>query len=116
MSPVRPRNVFEAVPERAAAAPAEFVEHLAGGDGARVERIVSHGHASPPGFWYDQPQTEWVLLVTGRARLRFHPDRILELEPGDHLVIPAHERHRVEWTDPDCETVWIAVFLPAAAG
>ena len=113
MPPIRPRKIFDAVPEVAAAASTEFVERLAQGGGARVERIVSHGHASPPGFWYDQPETEWVLLVAGRARLRFHPDRIVELEPGDHLLIPAHERHRVEWTDPDGATIWLAVFLPA---
>ena len=106
------RNLFGAIPD-AAAGQAEFVERLAGTDGARVERIVSRGHASPPGFWYDQAETEWVLLVAGSARLRFDPERVLTLQPGDHVVIAPHMRHRVEWTDPAVETIWIAVFLPA---
>jgi cupin 2 domain-containing protein len=112
MPPVDARNLFAAIPE-AVPGQAEFVERLAGANGARVERIVSRGHASPPGFWYDQAETEWVLLVAGRARLRFDPERVLELGPGDHVVIAPHARHRVEWTDPAVATVWIAVFLPA---
>jgi cupin 2 domain-containing protein len=109
--PTIPRqNLLRAIPADLAAR-AELVEALARGAGARVERIVSRGHASPPGFWYDQPEIEWVLLVSGRARLCFEPDRIVELRPGDHLTIPPHARHRVEWTDPDHDTVWVAVFL-----
>jgi cupin 2 domain-containing protein len=76
----------------------------------RVERIVSHGHASPHGFWYDQARPEWVVLLTGAARLQFEgEDRPVELLPGDHVAIPAHKRHRVEWTKPDEPTVWLAV-------
>src|SRR5947209_7376229 len=76
----------------------------------RIERIVSHGHASSPGFWYDQDQAEWVPLLGGAAVLVFeeHADPI-RLEPGDHILIPAHVRHRVEWTSPDEPTVWLAV-------
>lgn len=88
----------------------EWSERLAGNEHARVERIVSHGHASPPGFWYDQEESEWVTVVQGRARLRFADGAIVELEVGDHVTIPPHTRHRVEWTTPDEETVWIAVF------
>ncbi len=104
------RSVLASIPPDLAARP-ELSEVLAQDAHARVERIVSRGHASPPDFWYDQAETEWVLLVAGRARLRFHPDRVLELKAGDHVLIPAHARHRVEWTDPSCETVWIAVFF-----
>ena len=89
----------------------EWTERLAGNAHARVERIVSHGHASPPGFWYDQSENEWVALVKGRARLRFAQGEIVELGVGDHITIPAHTRHRVEWTTPDEETVWLAVFF-----
>jgi cupin 2 domain-containing protein len=79
--------------------------------GIRIERIVSFGQASPPGFWYDQAQAEWVLLLAGAARLRFadeDEDRVLG--PGDHVHIAAHRKHRVEWTDPGQPTVWLAVF------
>jgi cupin 2 domain-containing protein len=76
----------------------------------RIERIVSTGQASPPGFWYDQPWDEWVALLAGAARLRFENepgDR--ELCPGDHVFIPAHARHRVEWTSAQPPTLWLAV-------
>ena len=75
----------------------------------RIERIVSRGQASPPGFWYDQETNEWVLLVKGSALLRFFDGREIALTPGDHLLIPRHVRHRVERTDPEGETVWLAV-------
>lgn len=76
----------------------------------RIERIVSAGHASPDGFWYDQDEHEWVLLVKGAARLRFEDDdATIELRSGSFINIPAHRRHRVEWTDPDRPTVWLAI-------
>ena len=74
----------------------------------RIERIVSQGHASPEDFWYDQDQHEWVVLLKGAARLRFE-DEIVEMRPGDFVNIPAHKKHRVEWTTPDEPTVWLAV-------
>src|SRR5579862_1699515 len=89
----------------------EIVEFLAGGEAVRIERIVSHGQASPPGFWYDQDDNEFVVLLAGAARLRFADDpRVVSLAPGDALDIAAHRRHRVEWTDPTRPTVWLAVF------
>jgi cupin 2 domain-containing protein len=78
--------------------------------GVRIERIVSHGHTSPDGFWYDQPQGEWVALLQGAARLQFE-DREVALSPGDSLFIPAHQKHRVAWTTPDGPSVWLAVFI-----
>jgi len=79
----------------------------------RIERIVSRGHSSPPGFWYDQEDNEWVLVLTGRARLRFAADEgLIELGVGDCYEIAAHRKHRVEWTDPDQDTIWLAVFFP----
>lgn len=93
-----------------AAAPEEIVSVLAAGEGARIERIVSTGQATPEGQWYDQDRPEWVLLLSGAARLRFaEPEALVALRPGDHLTIPARCRHRVEWTDPDGPTVWLAV-------
>ncbi len=90
--------------------PEELIETLTAGKGARIERIVSRGHVSPEGFWYDQPQSEFVLLVAGGARLRIEGEQgVIALEPGDYLQLEAHQRHRVEWTDPSCDTIWLAV-------
>jgi cupin 2 domain-containing protein len=76
----------------------------------RIERIVSRGHASPEGFWYDQDHPEFVMVVRGSAGLRSeNEDEVVILESGDYMVLDAHVRHRVEWTDPTCETVWLAV-------
>ena len=101
------RNLFADLPADLAE---ERFEALLERTGLRIERIVSKGHASPPGFWYDQAQSEWVLLLQGSAGLRLdgHPE-VLVLRPGDCLNIPAHLRHRVEWTDATVETIWLAV-------
>jgi cupin 2 domain-containing protein len=94
----------------------ECVEVLAQRDGVRIERIVSRGHASPEGFWYDQPEHEWVTIISGAATLEFRdPDERLELKPGGHVLIPARRQHRVAWTAPEEETVWLVVFFAAAA-
>jgi cupin 2 domain-containing protein len=82
--------------------------------GARIERIVSTGQASPPGFWYDQEQAEWVLLLSGSAGLLIEgEDAPRVLGPGDYVEIPARKKHRVEWTDPKEPTVWLAVHARA---
>ena len=86
-----------------------FEELLRGGD-FKLERIVSTGQTTPDGQWYDQETGEWVLLISGAARLRFEDDtEPIEMRPGDYVDVPAHARHRVEWTDPDQETVWLAL-------
>ena len=89
--------------------PEELVETLVESSTVRVERIVSTGHASPEGFWYDQPQREFVLVVQGRARLEFDDGETLSLESGGWVDIPAHRRHRVASTDSEEPTVWLAV-------
>ena len=89
---------------------AEYVAALFTRPGLRLERIVSLGQASPPGFWYDQPEGEWVLLLAGAARLRFADETEARLlGPGDWLDIAPHRRHRVDWTDPESPTLWLAV-------
>lgn len=103
-------NVFEGVPGEL---PEELVEVLAEGAGVRVERIVSRGHVTPPGEWYDQAEDEFVLLVQGEARLDFEGGRKLEMKEGDWLVIPARQKHRVGWTSEGESTVWLAVFFSA---
>ena len=99
-------NLFADLPTKL---PDELVQVLVAGDAVSIERIVSQGHPSPEGYWDDQKQNEFVLLVTGVARLRFEDDMV-ELNPGDWLDIPAHRKHRVEWTTPDEQTIWLAVF------
>ena len=90
----------------------EAVATLLKGNGVRLERIVSHGQASPAGFWYDQDESEWVLVVAGRARLTVEGEaESRELHAGDSLFLPAHCRHRIAWTDPDQPTVWLTVFV-----
>jgi len=101
-------NLLRDLPEARAA---EIAERLAGGAAVRIERIVSHGQASPPGFWYDQDEAEFVVLLAGAARLRFADGEVVALGPGDWLDIAPHHRHRVEWTQPDAPTVWLAVFF-----
>lgn len=78
----------------------------------RIERIVSTGQASPPGFWYDQEQAEFVVVLAGRAGLLIEGETMPRaLGPGSYVHLPAHCRHRVEWTDPATPTVWLAVHV-----
>lgn len=89
----------------------EQIATLASATEMRIERIVSYGHCSPPDFWYDQEEDEWIILLSGAAALTFDDGNPPQsLQPGDYLLIPAGERHRVAWTAPDRETVWLAVF------
>jgi cupin 2 domain-containing protein len=95
--------------------PEELVEILVESPQVRIERIVSTGHASPVGYWYDQAEAEWVGVLQGEAKLLLEgDDEPLHMRPGDHVLIPAHRKHRVEWTIPDESTVWLAVFFRAA--
>jgi cupin 2 domain-containing protein len=88
----------------------EIFQEIIQGKEFRLERIISLGHATPVGQWYDQEQHEWVVLLTGAAGLRFEGEEGLRvLHPGDFLNIPAHTRHRVEWTDEKQHTVWLAL-------
>ena len=76
----------------------------------RIERIVSTGQTSPPGFWYEQTDDEFVVLLAGAARLRFEAgDVAVDMKPGDWVEIPAHVRHRVEATQSEPPTVWLAM-------
>lgn len=99
-------NLFTDLPS---SLPVELFTTLLDAANLRIERIVSHGHASPEGFWYDQDQHEWVVVLQGAARLSIEGE-IKELKTGDYINILAHQKHRVEWTTPDEPTVWLAVF------
>jgi len=106
---VRSGNLFADLPARS---DAELTTILAEGPGVVIERIVSTGQASPAGFWYDQDWTEWVALLTGSAAVLFEGEgKPRVLTPGGHLTIPPLARHRVEWTDADEPTVWLAVHM-----
>ncbi|WP_233272669.1 cupin domain-containing protein [Paraburkholderia acidisoli] len=101
-------------------APEERFDPLVEREGVLIERIVSTGQASPPGFWYDDAREEWVVLLAGAATLEFADTadtagQSRRLVPGDYVHIPAHCRHRVSWTDPAVPTVWLAVYLGAQA-
>ena len=90
----------------------ELIDILASGNNIRIERIVSNGHSSEAGFWYDDPSAEWVTVLSGEARLRFLvDDKLIHLKRGDHVTIQPHEKHRVEWTTPNEPTVWVAVYF-----
>jgi cupin 2 domain-containing protein len=99
-------NIFAAVPTDLSD---ELVQTLIRASGIRIERIVSQGHTSPQGFWYDQATHEWILLLAGAARLQFEGKEPVEMEIGSFFNIPAHQRHRVDWTDPAQPTIWLAI-------
>ena len=99
-------NLFAEIPGDL---PEEVIQPLLSTHGLRIERIISLGHASPEGFWYDQDAHQWVLLLKGAARLRFEGEESIDLRPGSFINIPAHWLHRVEWTDPHEPTIWFAV-------
>jgi len=101
-------NIYQDIPEKLKE---ELIKILIERKGIRIERIVSMGHASPPGYWYDQDRDEFVILLKGGAGLSFEgKDEMTIMKPGDYMNIPAHVRHRIEWTDASEETVWLAVF------
>lgn len=102
-------NLFSDLPSQLSE---ELVEVLAQNGHVRIERIVSFGQSSDAGFWYDQAETEWVIVLQGEATLLFEGDSAPRLmKAGDHLTIAPHQRHRVEWTTPQQPTVWLAVFF-----
>jgi len=88
----------------------EISERLVASRTVRIERIVSRGEVSPPGFWYDQDEAEFVVVLAGAARLGFADGDVMALGPGDWVDIAPHRRRRVEWTDPGAPTIWLAVF------
>lgn len=102
-------NIFSNIP---AVLPDELMETLVTSGNVRIERIVSNGHSTPEGEWYDQAQDEWVLLLAGSAGLMIESEAgERTLKAGDYVMIPAHCRHRVVWTDSREKTVWLAVHV-----
>jgi cupin 2 domain-containing protein len=100
-------NLFAGIPPDL---PQEQIDQLVAAPNVRIERIVSRAQASPDGFWYDQDWHEWVTVLQGSAGVLFEEDAAPRtLRAGDHLLIPAHARHRVAWTDANRDTIWLAV-------
>ena len=109
------RNLLTVPPDVASeggSAP-EFCETLMQGTGARVERIISHGHVTPENTWYDQGQDEWVTVVEGEAAIAYPDGTEVFLRKGDYLFLPRHARHRVAHTSSPC--IWLAVFADAVS-
>ena len=103
-------NLFRDLPSVSLAQ--ERIDTLLARPGLRIERIVSTGQASPPGFWYDQPQHEWVVVLQGVASVTVdgqHGAHTVQLAAGDSGELPAHCRHRVEATQAEPPTVWLAL-------
>lgn len=105
-------NIFSSLPDQL---PEELFECLLKREGLLIERIISKGHITPEGQWYDQAWDEWVILLRGQATLSLCCDRqdkkLISLAAGDYLLIPAHTRHRVEWTPAEQAVVWLAIHL-----
>lgn len=96
--------------ENITAAADEQFEIIVDTHNLKIERIISHGHNSPEGFWYDQEKYEWVMVMKGSAGLLFEgQDEVVVLNAGDYTHIPRHRKHRVAWTAPDQETIWLAI-------
>ena len=101
------KNILADIPQKM---PEELFTILLQDENLKIERIVSRGHVSPADEWYDQDREEWVLLVQGEAVLEFADQpELIKLQTGDYLHIPAHCKHRVNWTHPDKDSIWLAI-------
>ncbi len=99
-------NIFESIPDNL---DEEVVDLIVQNKNAKIERIISRGQTSPVSGWYDQEKDEWVIVLTGEAIISFENGKEVHLKAGDHINISAHTKHKVKWTDPKTETVWLAV-------
>lgn len=99
-------NIFASIPTENKE---EIFEEILSKDGVKIERIISDGHVTPDGKWYEQKDDEWVMLVQGEAILEFENSKEVKLFAGDYINIPALKKHRVSWTKPNFKTIWLAV-------
>ncbi len=99
-------NIFAELPNNLEQ---EVFETLISSEVVKVERIISKGHTTGTGQWYDQDLSEWVMVLKGAAKLVFEGGEPVHLIEGSYINIPAHQKHRVEWTDPNQETIWLAI-------
>jgi cupin 2 domain-containing protein len=102
-------NIFANIPRQL---PEELFASILKRDHVHIERIISRGHVTPAGQWYNQNNDEWVILLQGQATILYEHDPVaVTLTEGDYVLIPAHTRHRVDWTPPDMDTIWLAIHL-----
>lgn len=100
-------NIFDSIPDNL---DDEVFDLLLQNNQIKIERIISKGQSSPKSGWYDQDKNEWVIVLKGEAVISFENNKDIRLKVGSHLHIPAYRKHKVKWTDPKVETVWLAVF------
>ncbi len=100
------KNIFDAIPNDLES---EIFEKIVSSDNISIERIISKGHASPETGWYDQDRNEWVMVLRGEAIIVFEDGLSTTLKSGDYLHIESHQKHKVTWTDPSIETIWLAI-------
>lgn len=102
------KNIFQLANSLAST---ELIESLLEQDGILIERIVSTGQVTPPGEWYDQEQNEWLIVLQGEGELSYEDNSRIKLTVGDYLLIPAHQKHRVEYTSTEPPCIWLTVFF-----
>lgn len=103
---MNPDNIFSVIPDKSGQ---EAIEQLLVKKDIKIERIISKGHKSPETGWHDQELNEWVLVLKGKATLAFEDQTSVDLIEGSYINIPSHTKHKVTWTDPNRETIWLAV-------
>jgi cupin 2 domain-containing protein len=103
---MKSQNIFSNIPRNL---DKELFQSLLTHDTVTIERIISKGQQSPESGWHDQDKNEWVMVLKGKAVLSFEDQSAIQLNEGDFINIPSHKKHKVTWTDPDKETVWLAV-------
>jgi cupin 2 domain-containing protein len=100
-------NIFLGIRNRSAE---EIFETIIKTNQFKIERIISDGQSTDKGKWYDQDEDEWVILLRGSAGLLFESNNEeIIIKSGDYINIPAHQKHRIEWTDANEKTIWLAV-------
>ncbi len=104
---MKSQNIFANVPYNTEH---ELFELLIKSNTVKIERIVSKGQKSPKSAWYDQKKNEWIMVLKGKAELLFEDQTLVQLNEGDYINIPSHKKHKVSWTDPKTETIWLAVY------
>jgi cupin 2 domain-containing protein len=111
MAAAKIKNILADIPTQL---PEELFTCLLKNEQVEIERVVSRGQSSAKDEWYDQINDEWVILLQGGAILEFfEPQEFKKLQVGDYLLIPAHCKHRIDWTDPDRDSIWLTVHLLA---
>ena len=99
-------NIFQNIPTDLTE---EIFEKILSTSSFTLERIISKGHTSPKSGWYDQKCNEWVMILQGEAVLSFQNSEDIRLGAGDYVNIAAHTKHKVSWTKPGVETIWLTL-------